>query len=130
MDWAERVAEMSHAVRLKVGCVIVKDSNILSYSWNGTLPNRPNECEDILSDGTLVTKDEVLHSEENAILKAAKYGVSLQDATLFVTHLPCIKCCRMIVASGIKNVYYKHNYKSINSLQLLGECGINIQRID
>lgn len=129
MDIATRVAEMSFAERLKVGCVVVKDNNIVSFSWNGTLPTRPNECEMINAYGDSVTTSEVLHAEENAILKAAKTGISLNQSEIYVTHFPCIKCARMIIACGIKKIYYKEEYGNMEAVDLFKNMNVKVEKI-
>ncbi len=122
MDNAERYAQESYAKRLKVGCVIVKNNNPISASWNGTLPGTDNACE--TEDN--VTKPEVYHAEESAILKLACEGGGANGATMFVTHAPCVNCARMIVRSGIKTVYYKYIYKTLDGVLHLQKNGIEI----
>ena len=113
-DVAERVSHLSHAQRLKVGAVVVKDDRILSYGYNGTPAGFDNCCE---IEGT--TRPEVVHAEMNAIAKIAKYGDSCEGATMFITHAPCIECAKMILQSGIVKVYYKTDYRSMVGVNLL-----------
>ena len=110
MDIATRCSEMSYAVRAKVGAVIVKNGAIISHGWNGMPAGMPNECE-YEKDGVLVTRNHVMHAEENAILKATKSGVSLDMADIYVTLSPCINCARMCYGAGIKRIFYKEPYK-------------------
>lgn len=133
MDIAERVAQMSYAERLKVGCVIVKDRNIISMSWNGTPSGWDNCCEDydtINIGGILTlqqkTKPEVLHAEENSILKLAREGKSGKDATMFCTHAPCIHCARMIGGAGISSLYYRNIYRDDSGIEYLKKYGTEI----
>jgi len=92
MDWAKRTAQLSHARRLQVGAVIVKDDSVISYGYNGMPAGWDNDCEDTVyqQDGTtaLKTKPEVLHSESNAISKLAKSNNSGAGADIFITHAP------------------------------------------
>lgn len=125
MQVASNAAQLSYAQRLKVGAVVVKDRNILAFSYNGTLPGTDNTCEDLI-DGTLVTRDSVLHAEENALLKMAKSASSTQDATMYVTHQPCVRCARMIVAAGFRNVVFKLPYRDSAGLNLLIENNIQV----
>ena len=78
MDWASRTAELSHARRLHVGAVIVKDDTVISYGYNGMPAGWDNNCEDEIyqQDGTVgtKTKPEVLHAESNAIAKLARWS--------------------------------------------------------
>jgi dCMP deaminase len=74
----------------------------------------------------LVTKDEVLHAESNAIAKVSGSTESSEDATLFVTTAPCIHCAKMIFQSGIKNVYYRDSYRDTKGIDFLEKGGINV----
>lgn len=123
MDLATRIAEESKAKKLQVGCVIVKNHNPISISWNGQPEGWDNNCEDEI-DNKLVTKNSVLHAEENAIGKLAKDGISANNAIIFITHAPCINCARLIFRSGIAKVYYKNTYRSNDGLEFLTKCGI------
>lgn len=115
-----RIAELSTAKRLKVGALIVdKDQKYLVYGYNGTPPGKSNDCEILLEDGTLVTKPEVIHAECNAIYKAAKRGISTENATLFLTHSPCFDCAKAIVMSGILVVNFINEYRDRKGLDFL-----------
>jgi dCMP deaminase len=129
MDWAVRASELSYAKRLKVGAVIVKDNTVISYGYNGMPAGWDNNCEDILPDGTLKTKPEVLHAESNAIAKLAKSNNSGDRASLFVTHSPCIDCAKLIFQTGIGRVYYGENYRDDAGIQFLKASGINVTQI-
>lgn len=134
MDWASRTAELSHAVRLQVGAVIVKDDTVISYGYNGMPSGWDNNCEDLIqySDDTvsLKTKPEVLHAESNAIAKLARSSNSGKDADIFITHSPCIECAKLIFQSGIKNVYYRENYRDDSGIQFLEKSGVNVLMVD
>lgn len=115
MDLIDRIKNESYATRLKVGALIVKDDNIISFGWNGMPPEWDNTCE----DETNTTKTELLHAEENAILKLAKSHESAYNSIIFCTHAPCINCSRMIYKSGIKKLYFKDYYRSSSGLNFL-----------
>ena len=110
MDTAYRFAELSEAVRARVGAIIVKDRRIISIGYNGMPSGWDNCCEDELEDGTLKTKPQVLHAEANAIAKLSQSPESAKDAVLFCTHMPCIECAKLIHQSGIRTVYYGEQY--------------------
>lgn len=133
MDFARRVAQMSSATRLKVGAVIVKDDTVISYGYNGTPTGWDNNCEDViqLSDDTveLKTKPEVLHAEINALMKLARSHQSGLDASLFLTHSPCIECAKPIYQAGIKEVFYADDYRSDDGVYFLQKCRIPITKI-
>lgn len=129
IDLAERIAELSHARRLKVGAVVVKDHRILSYGYNGTPAGFDNNCEieipeqvydgHVVEPAQLVTKPEVIHAEMNALTKLAKHGDSCDQASMFITHAPCVECAKLILQSGISNVYFADVYRSLDGLRLL-----------
>lgn len=76
----------------------------------------------------LVTKDEVLHAESNAIAKVSGSTESSEDATLFVTTAPCIHCAKMIFQSGIKNVFYRDTYRDSSGVDFLEKGGVSVTR--
>lgn len=147
MKIAKESAQLSHAVRLKVGAVAVRDRNILAFGYNGTPAGSPNECEtrvyieEYSNDErnywdkereewyNLETKDNVLHAEENVICKLASGAQSGVGATLYLTHAPCIKCARMIHSVGFTRLVYHEQYRSDNGLQLLASKDIQIQQM-
>jgi len=156
MDWAERAAQLSHAVRLNVGAVIVKDDTVISYGYNGMPAGWDNTCEDKVWDKGaggwlspeeieaqypyegwheeagrnvrygLKTKPEVLHAESNDIAKLAKSSNSGLDADLFVTHSPCLDCAKLIYQSGIRRVFYNENYRDDAGVRFLEKSGIEV----
>jgi dCMP deaminase len=130
MDTADRFAQLSSAVRLKVGAVVVKDNRIISIGYNGMPAGWTNVCEkkvwDKTGDYELKTKDEVIHAEANAILKLARDGESGNGASLFCTHAPCIDCAKLIYGAGISNFYYRNTYRNIDGIDFLNKCSINV----
>jgi dCMP deaminase len=156
MDWAKRCAELSHARRLHVGAVIVKDDTVISYGYNGMPAGWDNNCEDIVYDTGaggwispeefqamypyteydedadeeyrygLKTKPEVLHAESNAIAKLAKSNNSGLGADLFVTHSPCLDCAKLIYQSGIRRVYFNENYRNDAGINFLQKSGVEV----
>lgn len=130
MDTAKIFAELSHAKRLHVGAIIVKDDRIISIGYNGMPTGWDNNCEDVIQHSddttTLKTKPEVLHAETNAIAKLAKSNESGLDASLFVTHAPCMDCAKLIYQSGISNVYYRNSYRESTGLDFLTKSGVEV----
>lgn len=116
MNIAKEVASLSHCVRFKVGAVLVKDGNIISFGYNGTPHGIDNDCE---KDD--VTLPEVIHGEVNAILKAAKNGVSVDGATLYLTLSPCLDCSKLILQSGVKRVVYLTSYRNLDGVNFLSQ---------
>jgi len=133
MDTAARFAQLSSAVRVHVGAVVVKDNRIISIGYNGMPSGWTNECEHVvqLSDTVeLKTKDEVIHAEANAISKLARDGESGNGADLFCTHAPCLQCAKIIYGAGINTVYYRNAYKDDLGLDFLQKCKINIEKTE
>lgn len=129
MDWASRTAQLSHARRLQVGAVIVKDDTVISYGYNGMPAGWDNNCEHMLDDGSLKTNPEVLHAESNALAKLARSINSGLNADIFVTHSPCIECSKLIYQSGIKRVFYRESYRDSAGIDFLQKSGIEVRKL-
>jgi len=136
MDIAERVAQLSYAQRKKVGAVLVRDGNILAFGYNGTPSGFDNECETyvpIIDQGDeiiSVTKREVLHAESNAIAKVARSTESAEGSSLYVTLSPCFECAKLIIQSGIKEVYFTEKYRDESAITFLYENKIGVTQIE
>jgi len=100
-------AKRSPCDRLHVGCLLVKDNRIVSQGYNGFLPGCSHQS--IVRDGH---EQATVHAEQNAIADCAKRGVSCEGCTAYITHYPCIICCRILLAAGIKNIKYIHDYRN------------------
>ena len=120
----------------KIGAVIVKDKRILTTGYNGA-PAGIKTCVERgeclrkklgIPSGTKHELCYAIHAEQNAIIQAAKLGVSIQGATLYCTHQPCVICAKMIVNSGITRVVYKHGYPDEFAVQMLKEGGVQLER--
>ena len=134
MKTAETFAELSHARRLHVGAIVVKDDRIISIGYNGMPAGWDNDCEDQTYDEdgfhiTLKTKPEVLHAETNAIAKLAKSNESGMGATMFITHAPCLDCAKLIYQSGISHVLYRDAYRDTGGVTFLEKSGIEVTQI-
>lgn len=129
LDVAERFSQLSPALKLKVGAVVVQNHRIISIGYNGTPPGWNNQCENIDPvTRQLETKPEVIHAEANALLKLARDGESGQGATLLCTHAPCINCAKLIYGVGINSVYYRNVYKNDDGVQFLNKCGVHTEQ--
>jgi dCMP deaminase len=125
LDIANKVSELSYANDRKVGCVIVRNGNILSFSYNGTPPGFPNETE---CNG--VTLPTVYHAEEAAILKMAREGISTSDTTIYCTLSPCLHCAKIIVQAGVKRLVYRDKYKDDTGINFLLSNGVSTHSIN
>jgi dCMP deaminase len=138
MDTAERFAQLSHARRLHVGAIVVKDDRIISIGYNGMPAGWDNNCEDEIVveadvgedyDIVLKTKPEVLHAETNAIAKLAKSNESGMGATMFITHAPCLDCAKLIYQSGIGHVLYRNSYRDTSGVSFLEKSGVEVNQV-
>jgi dCMP deaminase len=133
MKVAETFAELSHAKRLHVGAIVVKDNRIISIGYNGTPAGWDNTCEYWFEDGDYgsgwKTKPEVLHAERNALDKLAKGNEGGLGSTMFITHAPCLECAKSIYGAGILHVYYRDSYRSDDGIQFLTKCGVNVEKL-
>ena len=140
MNMAETVAEWSSCFQQNrhVGAVVVKDKRILTTGYNGASSGiescaERGEClrrVRNIASGTMQEVCYAVHAEQNAIIQAAKLGVSLEGATMYVTHQPCVICTRMIINSGIKRIVYLHPYPDEFSLKLIDEAKISLEQFE
>lgn len=130
---AKAYAELSHAKRLQVGAVLIRDDRIISVGYNGMPSGMDNNCEYIVQSPSgnevVHTKPEVVHAEMNAIAFAAKAGVSTEGCTMVVTHSPCFECSKLLMQSGVKHIYYETEYRLTDSLEFLKKGGIEVKKI-
>lgn len=136
LNIAKELSFASKCVSKQVGAVIVKDGRILSTGYNGT-PAGYQNCSDFW-DGKY-TKDHhdwsktyEIHAEMNAIIWAARKGISIEGATIYVTLEPCSECSKNLIASGIKRIVYEKSYEHTNSQiisKFLKDNGVKIEQI-
>lgn len=152
MQIAYQTAKLSYAERRRVGCIIVKDEQIVSFGYNGTPHGFDNSCETdqiryyenpdhgetlvekgyTCKDGCCtkrVTKPEVLHAESNAITKLAKSTMTSGGADLYTTTAPCFDCAKLIIQAGIKQVFYSEDYRDMSGVELLKKAGIIVNEV-
>ena len=114
MSIAKLTSARSSCNRLHVGCVIVKDKHIVSTGYNGFLPSFPHESI-VINNHEQAT----VHAEQNAIADAACRGTSVNNSIAYITHYPCINCFKILVASGIKTIYYLNDYNNDPTINIL-----------
>lgn len=134
MEMAELTAKRSTCLRRQVGAVIVKNKHIIATGYNGA-PRGIAHCAE--KGGCLREKLGVpsgqrhelcraLHAEQNAIIQAATLGQSIEDASIYITHQPCVICAKMIINAGIKRIVVKEGYPDELSVEILDEAGLKI----
>lgn len=140
MELAENIACWSSCCRpdRQVGAVIVKDRRILTTGYNGA-PEGIKSCverkvcirqENNIPSGTHAEFCYSVHAEQNAICQAARLGVSVKDATIYVTHQPCVICAKILINAGIKRIVYKYGYPDKFSLEIINEAGLQLDRYE
>ncbi|OHD64819.1 MAG: cytidine deaminase [Spirochaetes bacterium RBG_13_51_14] len=133
MRLAEDVASRSTCIRRGVGAIIVKDKRILSTGYNGA-PTGISHCTE---ESCLRTKYNVpsgerhelcrgLHAEQNAVIQAAFHGVSINNATIYITHQPCSICTKMLINAGIKKIICKSPYRDPLAEEMVRESEIEL----
>lgn len=137
MEIADIVKTRSTCIRRQVGAVIVKDNRIITTGYNGA-PSGLTHCIDNggcererlnVPSGQRHELCRALHAEQNAIIQAAKIGVSTEGATIYITTQPCVICAKMIINAGIKKVVYKASYPDEMAMNMLEESGIEVVSI-
>ncbi|MEA1985026.1 MAG: cytidine/deoxycytidylate deaminase family protein [Euryarchaeota archaeon] len=136
LEIASVIAKRSTCLRNQVGAVIVRDKRILTTGYNGA-PSNMEHCLDIgcirqknnIASGTHHEKCRAVHAEQNAIIQAALHGVSIEGATLYCTHQPCILCAKMMINSKIERVVYSIPYPDTDALEFFADAGVVIENI-
>ena len=129
MNIATEVATRSTCDRKHVGAVIVRNKNILSTGYNGSIKGLPH-CDEVgheMVDGHCIR---TTHAEANAIVQAAKNGVSIDNSEIFVTASPCYNCFKLIANSGIKVIYYRELYRDQRITDRAKEVGIKLVSLE
>lgn len=134
MEIAEIVKTRSTCLRRQVGAVIVKENRIITTGYNGA-PSGLKHCTEIggcerarlnIPSGQRHELCRALHAEQNAIIQAAKVGVSTEGTTIYITLQPCVICAKMLVNAGIKRIVFKGEYPDALSKAILEEAEIEL----
>ena len=136
MQITEVVATRSTCLRRKVGALIVKDNRILSSGYNGA-PKGLQHCAELgcrrvalgIPSGERHELCRAIHAEQNAIIQAATYGVSIEGSVIYTTTQPCVLCAKMIVNAGIKKIVFKGQYPDELALEILNEAELHLVQI-
>lgn len=134
MSMAELVATRSTCLRRKVGAVIVKEKRVLTTGYNGA-PKGLRHCEEVgcvrlennIQSGTRHELCRGVHAEQNAVIQAAYFGVSIKDATIYTTNFPCVLCAKILLNAGISEIIYKDDYIDELSRSILAEANVKVR---
>lgn len=135
MEMAVLISKRSTCLRRRVGAVIVKDKRVLSTGYNGS-PKGTRHCEELgcireqmkIPSGTRHELCRGVHAEQNAIIQAAYFGVSVKDSTIYTTTFPCSMCAKILINAGVKEVVYAEGYEDDMSKKLFEETNILLRQ--
>ncbi|MCB2181458.1 MAG: dCMP deaminase family protein [Desulfobulbaceae bacterium] len=133
----ELVAQRSTCTRRKVGAILVRDKRIIATGYNGA-PTKVKHCLEV---GCLREQQNIpsgerhelcrgLHAEQNAIIQAALHGVTVENAIVYCTNMPCAICSKMLINARVKEIYYKDGYPDFLASSMLAEAGIPLIQMD
>lgn len=128
MDIAKVVSSRSTCSRKQVGAVLVRDRTILSTGYNGSIRGMPH-CDEV---GHMLEADHcvaTIHAEQNAIIHAAKNGVAIDGADLYVTASPCWSCFKSIANSGVRRIVFGEFYRDARIFEVAGRLGIDLHHL-
>lgn len=138
MEMAKLAAKRSTCLRRQVGAVIVQDKHVLSTGYNGA-PKGIAHCAEIggcyreqhnIPSGERHELCRALHAEQNAIIQAANYGQSIEGASIYITHQPCVICAKMIINAGIERIVVDEGYPDEMAVEILEEAGLRIVELE
>ena len=145
LNIADNISKFSKCASKKVGCVIVKNKRIISSGCNGTPPEAVN-CNELFDFKRMnepeyralhhkFSESMECHAEENAILIAARHGISIENSIFYVSMKPCERCLKMIAALGVKKIFYRNDYDMFvkyndNVNNMIEQLGISIVKIN
>lgn len=134
MEITKLVATRATCLRRKVGAIIVKDRHILSTGYNGP-PRGVKHCDELggclrdrlnVPSGERMEISRAVHAEQNAIIQAAKLGINIEGADMYVTNQPCFICAKMIINAGIKRVIVNEGYPDKFAEEILKEAKVEL----
>jgi dCMP deaminase len=136
MRIARLVAQRSTCIRRKVGAVIVRDKHILTTGYNGA-PKGLAHCTDVgclreelgIPSGERVEICRGIHAEQNALVQAARFGISLEGGVLYCTTQPCVTCAKLLINAGIERIIYLEGYADKLGNRMLAEAGVKLEKL-
>lgn len=136
IDIAHLISTRSTCLRRKVGAIIVKERRILATGYNGT-PSKIKHCDEVgclreklgIPSGERHELCRGLHAEQNVLLQASLYGISVKDSILYCTNQPCVICAKMLINAGIKEIVITDGYPDKIAAEFLKEAGIRVRKV-
>lgn len=129
MSQSHLLSLRSTCTRLEVGATIVRDKRMIAGGYNGSIAGGVH-CSD---EGCYVIDNHcvrTIHAEMNALLQCAKFGVPTEGAEIYVTHFPCLQCCKALIQSGIRAVYYAVEYKNHPyAIELFKQANVKVEHV-
>ena len=133
---AEQVAGRSTCLRRRTGAILVKDRRILATGYNGT-PAGLRHCEEVgclreqrkIASGSHHELCRGIHAEQNAVIQAAKHGITIEGATAYTTHQPCVLCAKILINAGVVDIAFRDPYPDPLAEEMLAEAGITLRRM-
>ncbi|MBI5731480.1 MAG: dCMP deaminase [Ignavibacteriales bacterium] len=122
------VSERATCPRMHCGCVLVREKQILSTGYNGSIPG-DRHCED---DGCIIVDNHcirTIHAEMNAILQCSSHGISTQGSTAYITNMPCTNCAKALITAGIKEIVIFSDYHDTLAEEFFKKANVNIKRL-
>ena len=135
MEMAHLVSKRSTCVRRRVGAVIVKDKRVLTTGYNGS-PKGTRHCEDLgclrvqmnIPSGTRHELCRGVHAEQNAVIQAAYFGISIDGGSIYTTTYPCSMCAKILINAGIREIIYEDSYMDDLSKKLFEETNVIVRK--
>jgi dCMP deaminase len=124
---AHLMSQRSTCNRGQVGVIAVIEGRVIASGYNGSIKDMPH-CDDSNCNEDTPCVNTV-HAEANLVSYAAKYGISLNNSSIYCTTSPCKRCAELLIQSGVKAVYYTGTYRDDSGLKLLEECGVHVERV-
>lgn len=137
MSMAFLAATRSTCLRRKVGAVLVKNKHVLATGYNGP-PKDMKHCDETgclreelgIPSGERHEICRGLHAEQNAIIQAAVFGISIDESVIYVTDTPCVVCAKMLINSGVKEIIYGGDYPDDLARQMIDESNLSIRQFE
>ena len=132
MEIAIVVAKRSTCLRNQVGALFVKNKRILTTGYNGA-PAGLDHCDVVgcaregVQSGTRHELCRAVHAEQNAIIQAARYGINITGASIYITTQPCVVCAKMLINAGIEEIVYQNPYPDELAMSMLEEAGMQLR---